>query len=144
MTWCMNFIPGFFTGGAHWPYWPVAICIHLMDLGDGISPCTLDAFLFTKATIHPWVEKNGWVPCPKMEVWFRSVSFLWKMGDGCRFHAFIFQGVNTKTRRFWFSIAIQQINQDLVEARSASPSASWSWSSRKISDSGSSWYKEYI
>ena len=29
---------------------------------------------------QPGGKMNGWVPCPKMEVWFRSF-FLAKMGD---------------------------------------------------------------
>ena len=43
--------------------------------------------------LHPW-KINGWVPCPKMEVWWIDhVPFLF-MGDGCRFQPFIFQGVS--------------------------------------------------
>ena len=38
-----------------------------------------------------------------MEVWFRSFSFLFKMGDGCRFQPLIFQGVNLRMKWRCFS-----------------------------------------
>ena len=42
--------------------------------------------------IHPWRWTAG--TCPKMEVWFRSFSFL-SMDDGCRWTMpLIFQGVS--------------------------------------------------
>ena len=41
---------------------------------------------------------NGW-NIVLMEVWFRSLSFLF-MGDGCRFQPLIFQGVHPDTLHF--------------------------------------------